>query len=75
MYLAALGKFGCVPFESLGEVCDPNYHDVLERVINSSVPHNTVVVEHLKGYLMHDRVLRPALVGVAQHEDCDEGGE
>ncbi len=74
MYLAALGKYGCVPFDSLGEVCDPNYHDVLQRVIDPDVAHNTVVQEHLKGYLMHDRVLRPALVVVAQHEG-EEGGE
>ncbi|MBR4984504.1 MAG: nucleotide exchange factor GrpE [Proteobacteria bacterium] len=75
MYLAALGKYGCVPFDSLGAVCDPHYHDVLQRVVDSEVPHNTVVQEHLKGYLMHDRVLRPALVVVAQHGDSEEGGE
>ena len=75
LYLAALAKFGCVPFDSMGKECDPNYHDVLERVIDSDVPHNTVVQEHLRGYLMHDRVLRPALVAVAQHEGSEDGGE
>ena len=71
LYLAALAKLGCTPYNSLGAVCDPVYHDVLQRVIDPSVPHNTVVQEHLRGYIMHDRVIRPALVVVAQHEDGD----
>ena len=67
LYLQTLGKFGCTPFESLGQDCDPNYHDVLQRVIDDEKEHNTIVQEHLKGYIMHDRVLRPALVVVSQH--------
>lgn len=69
LYLGALAKLGCVPYDSMGAVCDPVYHDVLQRVVDPNVPHNTVVQEHLKGYMMHDRVIRPALVVVAQHED------
>lgn len=67
LYLQTLGKLGCTPFESLGQDCDPNYHDVLQRVIDDEKEHNTIVQEHLKGYIMHDRVLRPALVVVSQH--------
>lgn len=67
LYLQTLGKLGCTPFESLGQNCDPNYHDVLQRVIDDEKEHNTIVQEHLKGYIMHDRVLRPALVVVSQH--------
>ena len=68
LYLAALAKHGCVPFGSLGETFDPVYHDVLQRVIDPEKPHNLIVQEHLKGYMMHDHVLRPALVVVSQHE-------
>ncbi len=67
LYVQALGKLGCTPFDSVGQNCDPNYHDVLQRVIDEDKAHNTVVQEHLKGYMMHDRVLRPALVVVSQH--------
>lgn len=67
LYLQTLGKLGCTPFESLGQDCDPNYHDVLQRVIDDEKEHNTIVQERLKGYIMHDRVLRPALVVVSQH--------
>lgn len=69
LYAQALAKLGCTPFESVGKSCDPNYHDVLQRVIDEEKEHNTVVQEHLKGYMMHDRVLRPALVVVAQHSE------
>ncbi len=72
---------GCTPFESVGHTCDPVYHDVLSRVVDSDQPHNSIVQEHLKGYMMHERVIRPALVVVSQHEGSDqeslegEGGE
>lgn len=72
LYLQALGKLGCVPFESLGKSCDPNYHDVLQRVIDDEKEHNAIVQEHLKGYIMHERVLRPALVVVSQHSQKPE---
>lgn len=74
MYLNTLVKNGCVPFDSMGVEFDPNYHDVLQRVVDPDKPHNTIVQEHLKGYIMHDKVIRPALVVVAQHEDETEGG-
>lgn len=72
LYLAALAKHGCKPYDSLGQTVDPVYHDVLQRVVNEDVPHNIIVQEHLKGYMMHDRVLRPALVVVSQHENGDD---
>lgn len=67
MYTAALAKHGCVSFDSLGKHFDPNYHDVLSRVEDDTVPNNTIVQEHLKGYMMRDHLLRPALVVVAQN--------
>lgn len=75
LYLAALAKHGCVPYDSLGNSFDPVYHDVLQRVIDPEKEHNSIVQEHLKGYMMHDRVLRPALVVVAQHEESTNEGE
>ena len=70
MYLSTLAKHGCVPFDSLGMTFDPVYHDVLQRVIDPEKEDNVIVQEHLKGYMMHDRVVRPALVVVSQQ--CDE---
>ena len=72
LYLAALAKLGCVPYDSLGAEFDPVYHDVLQRVIDAEKPHNSIIQEHLRGYMMHERVLRPALVVVAQHEESED---
>lgn len=66
LYAQALAKLGCVSFESVGVECDPVYHDVLSKVEDDTQPHNVVIREHLKGYRMHDRVLRPALVDISQ---------
>ena len=60
----------------MGEICDPVFHDVLQKVVNNDVPNNSIIQEHLKGYIMHERVLRPALVVVAQNEPpCEGEGE
>ena len=69
LFTQALAKQGCQSFESVGQQFDPNYHDVLSRVESSETPHNTIVQEHLKGYLMNDHLLRPALVVVSQHPE------
>lgn len=66
LYAQALAKLGCTSYESVGAECDPVYHDVLRKVEDDTVPHNVVIREHLKGYRMHDRVLRPALVDISQ---------
>ena len=71
LFLTVLAKFGCMQFKSVGEEFNPAFHDVLQRVIDPEAEHNTVVQEHLSGYLMHKRVLRPALVVVAQHPDAE----
>ena len=71
MYTAALAKHGCVSFESIGKTFDPNYHDVLSRVEDNTVPNNTIVQEHLKGYMLRGILLRPALVVVAQNTSPD----
>jgi len=49
----------------LGERFDPNRHQALSMV-DSDQPANTVVAVMLKGYTLHERVLRPALVTVAK---------
>lgn len=67
LFLSALAKNGCQPFDSIGELFDPHYHEVLQRMDTKDHAHNSIVQEHLRGYMMHERVLRPALVVVAQH--------
>jgi len=61
---AAFDKSSIVPLDPAGEKFDPNRHQAM-AMIPSSKPAQTVVQVFQKGYLLHDRVLRPALVAVS----------
>ncbi len=54
------------PVTSLGEPFDPSYHQAMMQEEVEDQPPNTVVKELQKGYLIHDRLLRPALVAVSK---------
>lgn len=61
----SLAKHGVVGFSALGEKFDPAFHEALLQVPTADSPAGTVVVEHARGFKLHDRLLRPAMVGVA----------
>lgn len=60
-----LQKHGLRPIEEMGVHFDPNIHEAVIREEDPSVPSHTVVAVLQKGYFLHDRLLRPALVKVA----------
>ncbi len=64
--LAALEKNGVKKFDPTGEKFDPNFQQAMYEVPDPSVPPGTVVQVVQAGYTIGDRVLRPALVGVAK---------
>ncbi|BBO92533.1 nucleotide exchange factor GrpE [Desulfosarcina ovata] len=53
------------PIDSLGQPFDPAFHQAMCQEPCSDQPPNTVVQEYQKGYLIHDRLLRPAMVVVS----------
>ncbi|MBI4400945.1 MAG: nucleotide exchange factor GrpE [Nitrospirae bacterium] len=63
-FLEALAKFGVRQIASVGETFDPGRHQAVARVESTTAPDNTVAEEHQKGYLLHERILRPAMVTV-----------
>jgi len=65
MLLTTLRKFGVTPVESAGAVFDPAFHQAMAQVPTDDYPANTVVEEYQKGYLLKERLLRPAMVTVA----------
>lgn len=62
---AVFEKFNIVEINPLGEKFDPNKHQAISMLENSGEP-NTVTQVLQKGYMLNDRVLRPALVMVAK---------
>lgn len=61
-----LQKNGVKPISPMGEKFDPNFHQAMFEVPDSGRPHGTVVQVVQPGYAIGDRVLRPAMVGVAK---------
>jgi len=64
--LKVLEKHGVKKFEPLGEKFDPNLHQAMYEVADPSVPAGTVAQVIQAGYMIGDRMLRPALVAVAK---------
>ncbi|WP_349436981.1 nucleotide exchange factor GrpE [Pararhizobium sp. A13] len=64
--LSALERHGVQKLEPVGQKFDPNFHQAMFEVPNTEVPNNTVVQVVQDGYTIGERVLRPAMVGVAK---------
>ncbi|MBC7280960.1 nucleotide exchange factor GrpE [Hoeflea sp.] len=64
--ISALERHGVVKLEPMGQKFDPNFHQAMYEVPNTDVPNNTVVDVVQPGYVIGDRMLRPAMVGVAK---------
>lgn len=62
-------RFSVRELNPVGEKFDPHRHQAMS-VVESDAPPNTVVQVFQKGYLLHDRVLRPALVSVAKAREA-----
>ncbi len=62
---AALGRHGVKAFSAMGAAFDPARHEALLQVTTADEAPGTVVLEHARGFMMHDRLVRPAMVGVA----------
>jgi len=63
--LKVFEKFNVKPIEALGKPFDPNFHQAAMREEMNERPENTVLNELEKGYMIHDRLLRPAMVVVS----------
>jgi molecular chaperone GrpE len=64
--LKVLEKHGVKKFEPLGEKFDPNLHQAMYEVPDPSRPAGTVAQVVQPGYMIGERMLRPALVGIAK---------
>jgi molecular chaperone GrpE len=68
----ALEKHGLKQIESVGKPFDPNLHEAMMQVENEAYDPQTVVEEFQKGYLIRDRLLRPARVSVSMRPENRE---
>ena len=63
---SALEKNGISKINSINEKFDPNLHQAMMEVERDDIEEGIVVQEIQTGYMMHDRLLRPAMVGVSK---------
>jgi molecular chaperone GrpE len=61
-----LSKFGVKAIDAKGEKFNPDYHQAVYEIETAAVPPGTVAEVMQAGYVIGDRVLRPAMVGVAK---------
>ncbi|MCH1429388.1 MAG: nucleotide exchange factor GrpE [Chlamydiales bacterium] len=63
---SSLANQGIKPFSSLGEQFDPHKHEAMETIEDESKEEGLITKEFVKGYMIYDRVLRPAKVEVVK---------
>lgn len=61
-----LAEYGVTPINALGEIFDPNLHEAIATVIDDTLDDNTITKELRKGYISHNRTLRPTLVEISK---------
>jgi molecular chaperone GrpE len=66
---AAFARHGISRIKSVGEALDPHRHQAMIEIPTDQAEPGTVIEEMQAGYMMKDRLLRPALVGVAKKPD------
>jgi len=68
----AIAKHGVQRIEAAGKMFDPHLHQAIERLESEEFPDGFIVAVFQDGYMMHGRVLRPAIVRVAVHSGKGE---
>jgi len=70
--LKVFEKFNVKPIEAKGQAFDPTFHEAVMQEATDEFDENTVISELQKGYLIHDRLLRPAMVVVARPKESTD---
>lgn len=70
-----LARHGVRPFSAVGKPFDPAYHEAMQQVESAEVPPGQVLSEVVRGFLLHERLVRPALVTVAVAKSQPEKNE
>jgi molecular chaperone GrpE len=68
-FLSILERFGVKSIEALNQTFDPSLHEAMMQVQSEEHDANTVVQELERGYLLHDRLLRPSRVAVSKRTE------
>ena len=70
--LKVFEKFNVKPIDAKGQPFDPTFHEAVMQEETNDSPKNTVINELQKGYMIHDRLLRPSMVVVAKPKENND---
>jgi len=65
-------KYNVKPIDALGEIFNPNFHEAISIVSDSTLDDNTITKEIRKGYISQKAILRPTLVEISKKENNDK---
>ena len=63
---ALLKKYHIQPIDALGEIFNPNFHEAISIINDPDLDDDTITKEIRKGYISHERVIRPTLVEISK---------
>lgn len=70
-----LKKYNIIQIDALGEIFDPKFHEAISIIEDLTLEENTITKELRKGYISHNRVIRPTLVEISKKQQFDKLGE
>ena len=73
--LSTFEKIGIKKIKSLNEKFDHNFHQAMMEIEKNDCEPGTIVQELIPGYTLHDRLLRPAMVGVSKKPQENQGAK
>ena len=62
-------KYNIIPIEALGEIFNPTFHEAISIISDPTLDDNTITKEIRKGYISHERIIRPTLVEISKKDD------
>ena len=71
--LKVFEKFNVKPIDAKGQPFDPTFHEAVMQEETNDYAKNTVINEMQRGYMIHDRLLRPSMVVVAKPREEKDG--
>ena len=70
-----LSDNGIKPIKALGEIFDPNFHEAVSVVEDSTLDDGTITKEIRKGYISHNRVIRPTVVEISKKSNSEKSSD
>lgn len=75
LFEETLGRFGVKAFRALGETFDPHLHEAVQGIESREHPANVIVQEIVRGFFLHERLVRPSMVVVSRGPGPEQAPE